>query len=346
MWKKITAIIIAVALIAGLAVYLVIDSKSYVAKVADERIKTFEYEFFLNLKKTQIEREYELSDKTEEEKTSFWQSNSIDGDNAEEYLKKAALDMAKEYKVQILKAEEYGISIDKDDIAAIDAEFDYYTQNEESKQIFKSYVEEDLGISLPQFREIKTGLRLIDKFAAQYIKDNRNAVSVSEEESKAYYEENKLYIDQVTARHILIKTVNDNFEELSEDLIKAAKDKADQLLARVNNGEDMAKLVTEFTEDTASIEGGGLYTFDYSQQYMEEFKDWAFNADVNDTGIVKTFYGYHVMRLENRTGYDDRKDFVASQAKMYKLSEYYEEQLDTWKKDSQYNLIINEKVFK
>jgi foldase protein PrsA len=53
----------------------------------------------------------------------------------------------------------------------------------------------------------------------------------------------------VWARHILIKTVDDNMQELPQEKQDEAKKKSDELLIRAKNGEDFVQLVKDYSED-------------------------------------------------------------------------------------------------
>ena len=87
--------------------------------------------------------------------------------------------------------------------------------------------------------------------------------------------------------------VEKNFEE--------AKAEAEKILKEWKDGEaneaSFAELATEKTDDTGSIETGGLYeNITSTSSYVPEFLDWALaDHKVGDTDIVKTDYGYHIM---------------------------------------------------
>ena len=73
---------------------------------------------------------------------------------------------------------------------------------------------------------------------------------------------------------------------------------AESILDRIEQGENMIELVKHYSDDSDSKDSDGLYTFTYSQPYEQEFKDWAFNAEIGDLDIVETQLGYHIMYME------------------------------------------------
>ena len=107
---------------------------------------------------------------------------------------------------------------------------------------------------------------------------------VSEEDIKAFYEENKeaRFGEQATARHILV-----------ED-----KAKADRLFKQIQGGADFAKLAkAESTDPGSGAEGGELPPFGRGQM-VGPFDEAVFNGEVGKLiGPVKTQFGYHIIEV-------------------------------------------------
>ena len=164
-------------------------------------------------------------------------------------------------------------------------------------------------------------------FAEQY-----DAIDPSMEEITAYFDANKETLGTqgvkqdgsytVDVRHILvmIKTVaaemekdetanEESTEEETEKIDgytqaqwdacrKAAQDILDLYLAGEMTEEAFGELANEHSEDNnGKVTNGGLYTYVYEGEMMEDFNSWCFEKDrqVGDTGLVRTTYGYHVM---------------------------------------------------
>ncbi|QYO65431.1 peptidylprolyl isomerase [Leptolyngbya sp. 7M] len=85
------------------------------------------------------------------------------------------------------------------------------------------------------------------------------------------------------------------------------KTKAEEILARVKNGEDFATLANEFTEDPGNKapDGklkGGLYENNPKGRMVPAFEQAALSLEpgqVYDT-LVETDYGYHIVKLERK----------------------------------------------
>ena len=77
----------------------------------------------------------------------------------------------------------------------------------------------------------------------------------------------------------------------------AAKAKAQDILKKVNAGGDFAALAKQYSQDTTAANGGDLGFFGKGQM-VKEFEDAAFALEPGKTtGLVKTQYGYHIIKL-------------------------------------------------
>lgn len=91
-------------------------------------------------------------------------------------------------------------------------------------------------------------------------------------------------MSQATARHILVDT-----EEKCQDLMN-----------RIQNGEDFAALAAEHSSCPSGKSGGALGTFGPGQM-VPEFDKVVFSADIGTVqGPVKTQFGYHLLEVTDR----------------------------------------------
>lgn len=80
----------------------------------------------------------------------------------------------------------------------------------------------------------------------------------------------------------------------------AAKAKAEGLLARLQKGEDFAKLAQENSDCPSGQRGGDLSPFGKGQM-VKEFEDAAFAQPIGEIGpLVKTKFGYHIIKVTAR----------------------------------------------
>jgi parvulin-like peptidyl-prolyl isomerase len=77
-----------------------------------------------------------------------------------------------------------------------------------------------------------------------------------------------------------------------EDADKIAKD----VLAKVRAKGDMAKLMKEFSEDPGSKDNARPYPVSADAPLVEPFKNLALRLKLNEAGLVKSPFGWHVMK--------------------------------------------------
>ena len=118
---------------------------------------------------------------------------------------------------------------------------------------------------------------------------------VTEEQALAYYNENQSYFItplSLRASHILL---------LDAEHTDARRAEMEQILERLNNGEDFAELAMEYSEDGSAENGGDLGTFGLGQM-VPEFENAALALEPGEiSGIVETQFGYHIILLTEKT---------------------------------------------
>ncbi|MEF9991938.1 MAG: peptidylprolyl isomerase [Romboutsia sp.] len=120
---------------------------------------------------------------------------------------------------------------------------------------------------------------------------------VSDEEVKNYYDKNKNEFLQVKASHILLKKVDDEGNDLSEEEVKKNKEEAQKILDNVKAGGDFTALAKEYSQDVSASNGGDLGFFSKGQM-VEEFEKAAFGLKVGEISnkIVESKFGYHIIK--------------------------------------------------
>jgi peptidyl-prolyl cis-trans isomerase C len=134
--------------------------------------------------------------------------------------------------------------------------------------------------------------------------DSGIAGAVSDADAKQIYDEKiaKMKPEQeVHARHILVDT----------------KEEAEEVIKRLKNGEDFAKVANEKSKDT-NAEGGDLGFFTRGQM-LKPFEDAAFALEPGQISEpVQTQFGWHVIKVEEKRdqalpSYEDVKDAIMAQ---------------------------------
>ncbi len=118
------------------------------------------------------------------------------------------------------------------------------------------------------------------------------------------------YVQEVLAPKLEVK--KEDVEKYIADhpeLGKEKRDKAEEVLKKVKDGEDFAKLAKEYSEDPGSKDTGGLYKDVPLGQMAKEFETAALALEPGKVAdkLVKTNFGYHIIKLE-RKGETEGKD--------------------------------------
>jgi len=194
--------------------------------------------------------------------------------------------------------------------------------------------------------------QLLDKATVAFILEREFKISLSDEDVKKYYDEHPARFEQpeqVRASHILIGTRDPGTNaELTEEQKKVKRKLAEDLLKRARAGEDFAKLVKEFSDDTGSKNNGGEYTFPRGQM-APEFEAAAFSLNTNQiSDIIATQFGYHIIKLSEKLPAkklelakisEDLKEGLKQQEMQKLLPDYFEKLL----KDANFE-ILDEKI--
>ncbi|MBI3089791.1 MAG: peptidylprolyl isomerase [Candidatus Tectomicrobia bacterium] len=142
--------------------------------------------------------------------------------------------------------------------------------------------------------------------------------SVDEAEARKYYDAHRSEFhspEQVSARHILLKS----------------REEADRLLQEVRRGGDFVNLARKYSTGPSAPKGGDLGWFGRGKM-VPEFEETVFKlkpGEVSD--IVKTQFGYHIIKLEKRRpavdkNFDEVKESIRTRLQRSKERDLLKEQ--------------------
>ncbi len=161
---------------------------------------------------------------------------------------------------------------------------------------------------------------------------------LGDEEAKKYYEENKEKFkkeNEINTRHILLKT----------------EEEAKQIKEKIKNGEDFTELAKQYSIDPNAKTTGGELGFHPKGTILPEYEEAAFRLSKvgQISGIVKTQYGYHIIRLEGikppaYVSFDEVKDFIKQQMAQEKQKELIDTYIEDLKRNTK--ITINESLLK
>lgn len=93
------------------------------------------------------------------------------------------------------------------------------------------------------------------------------------------------------------------YPPVSEDDIKAVKEKMNGMRERIKNGEKFSTLAVLYSEDPGSAKKGGDLGFVSRGELVPEFAAVAFNLKPGEVSrLVETDFGFHIIKMEERRG--------------------------------------------
>ena len=137
----------------------------------------------------------------------------------------------------------------------------------------------------------------------------------------AYYDAHKSQYEQIKASHILIRfkgsqvPVRPNEKDLTEEEALA---KTQDLEKQLAGGGDFGAIAKANSDDVGTAPNGGALPPFTRGQMVPEFEQAVFSQQVGKISEpVKTKYGYHIIRVEERTSksFDDAKSDIEKQIK-------------------------------
>ncbi len=137
-----------------------------------------------------------------------------------------------------------------------------------------------ISVELAGVYDINSAIKMIGETPLlEFKEENPNAIKLTEEQQK-----------QLDQMNIEVRKI------------------AVEVLQKVKAGEDFSALAKQYSEDPGSKDNGGLYEGIKKGQFVPEYEDVVFNKLKNGevySDLVKTDFGYHIIKKEGETGSGD-----------------------------------------
>lgn len=224
---------------------------------------------------------------------------------------KEALDSLISDKVIALEVQKNNISVTDE---AVQEEFQNIAAQNGGEEVFIQTLEA-YGYQLDDVKkDVKKNLEVTKLLKAQ--------ITVTEDEIKNYFEENKdtySVKEQVKASHILVDT----------------EEKAKEVKAKLLAGGDFAELAKKYSTDTTNKEEGGDLGFFSRGAMVEEFENAAFTLEIGKiSDPVKTEHGYHIIKVvEKKAAQEATYEKSKEQVKQTLLEQKLPNAYNTWLQD-------------
>lgn len=134
----------------------------------------------------------------------------------------------------------------------------------------------------------------------------------------------KIMVQQINARHILVRTSNDVSDDQARELLLELREK-------IENGKSFAELASEYSEDPGSkIKGGDLGWFGPGE-FTPTFESVADSLDIGQVSEpFKTPFGWHILEVLERRQHDQGKANKENQARAAIKKRKIDEELRLW----------------
>ena len=161
------------------------------------------------------------------------------------------------------------------------------------QEAYKRNIQDDPIVKERIRQEIYKGL--IEKELGKQVSD----IKVNEKEMQAYYAKNP----EIRTSHILIEFRPD----ATADQKKASKERAQEIYEEVKHSKrPFEELVGLYTDDALSKRTGGDVGWQSSVTLVPAYYQAALAMKVGEVrGLIETQYGYHIIKVTGRHGYND-----------------------------------------
>ena len=170
----------------------------------------------------------------------------------------------------------------------------YFTDSGEIADYLGShtlYSNNTLAASDVKFADYALGNIWCVNSLSYYVANSVNQTYTAEQLAKIYNDE------YICAQHILILTTDLASGTPYDDAKKAeARKRAEEVLSKVNKGENFTELVAQYSEDPGANSNPNGYIFTKGDM-VSEFENAVLSLKAGETsGIVESVYGYHIIK--------------------------------------------------
>lgn len=260
-----------------------------VAFVGDFKISENQFRFFARIILNQ-----------EEDTVRMLYTNPSLSDKDE--IKKYTSNFTKEYIIRVLEAQAAGITVTEEEAAQLEEQFETDYENAKSvdgktldkEEFYKYYY----GITEDEYKEFWRNWFLIDKYTTICEQNADVGETAQRQAFEEYYD--YLYCYNTSVIPLYIDSTNSKEQQT---------EKANAILASLNEGADFAELLRQNSTDQELIDAAGAMKFYPANKYeYGEVYDWLRSAEPGSTGAVQTDTIVYVIRLDSITDFDQLKD--------------------------------------
>lgn len=230
-----------------------------------------------------------------EDGTLNWDAELSEGTTVGQFAREQAENSVKLYAAIENMAKEYGVEMTDEDKASLEENRAAAIEELGGEEEFQAYLEE-LGISEDSFNRLSSASYLVEGLTDLVLEEGSPLYLAPED-----YNQYAIYAD-----HILLSTQDTTTgEALSEEEIEAKRATAEDLLAQLQEAEDVEALFSQLADEYSEDPGRDSYPNGYIYApgtMVTEFEDAAASLNPGEiSGIVESTYGYHIILRKDLT---------------------------------------------
>ncbi|MBQ8275174.1 MAG: peptidylprolyl isomerase [Clostridia bacterium] len=232
-----------------------------------------------------------------------------EGKTVNEIFTGYVLDNARTYAAALALYDEYKLALSAEDKAKVKTDLEELADAAGGKTVMNSELA-NFGVNYDMLGEIYT----IEAKVAQlqeHLFAEGGPGALTDVERDAYYNANYARIKHIfvstTGKYMYDAEGNFTYDENGDPImadftdaeLKAQREKAADIVKKLEEGADFEELMTAHTEDTATLIYPNGYYFTQTSTYVDEIIDAAFSMEVGEWDYVQSDLGYHIIkRLE------------------------------------------------
>lgn len=267
-----------------------------------------------------------LEDKLDKYTKAMEKQGSIlegeDGEKQRSEFRNSLLNEMIEYTIMRQAAELEGITIESSQV------------EDELKTIKESMGEDNFQTALTDSflteQDVKELLEQQLTIEALYNHVTKEA-GAEEKELLEFYEENKQFLITMKVSHILIEAREGT---ATDEEKQAAKEKAQELIVKLNTGENFSELAKEYSDDPGTAPSGGLMEYYFTENDTNldpKFTEGAYELTIGEYSKepVESSFGFHIIFVEDKKESfeqlrEEVENYILQDEKNKMFSDYYD----------------------
>jgi hypothetical protein len=211
----------------------------------------------------------------------------------------------------------------------------------------REYYEYYFGVSKKEYVDFLRKNQLMTNL----VNSEYNNLEISDDVYQQAYDENVDYLNTKLVRSIMLSLTDDDGDPLSDEDTDKIREKAQELSESMKTTDDITTLVSDNSEDNQTKDIGGEIYVQKDYIYVGDFPDgdvsewtydseevsvWAFDAQINDTGVIEYSGKLFVLKLEQDIGLNELKNTTLMQ--QYAKAYVYNQDLNNGVESDKYSI--------